>query len=81
MRKLFGVIDMFCIVIVERVSQVHINIKSYLIVHFHHVQFIAYKLYAKADLGRVEGVLDLDLREGAQRPDLPLAPCCRWHGL
>lgn len=41
----FGVMDIFCIVIVEMVSQVHTEVKSYLTVHFKHVQFIVYLSY------------------------------------
>lgn len=73
--------DMFSIVIMEMVSQVHTNIKSYLTVHFKPMLCIVHKLYSQADLGMEEGVLDLDPKEGAWRLDLPLAPCSRWRGL
>lgn len=73
--------DMFSIVIMEMISQVHTNIKSYLIVHFKHMLHIVHKLYSKADVDMEEGVLDLYPTEGASRLDLPLVPCSRWRGL
>lgn len=57
--------NMFSIVIMEMVSQVHTNIKSYLIVHFKYMLCTVHKLYSKAGLGMEEGVLDLYPTEGA----------------
>lgn len=76
-RKLFGVMDKFCIVIVEMISgtykhQIVSNIKLYLTVHFKHVQFIVHKLYSKADLGGGQGVLDLYPRERPRSWTYPL---------